>query len=126
MGNEGLLFERDGETSAISTALSAASTGSGSVLVIQGRAGIGKSRLLDFARDAADRGMTTLSAQGAEIETAFAFGVVKQLFDAQVRDSQIRGADLSRAPRSKRHRSSDSARFPMATARSRFYTACTG
>jgi DNA-binding CsgD family transcriptional regulator len=54
-------------------------------VVIEGAAGIGKSSVLDEGRiRAADAGMTVLSASGSEYERAFAYGVVRQLFEARL------------------------------------------
>ena len=50
-------------------------------MVVEGAAGIGKTRLVAEARRRAEStGMRTLSARGSELERAFAFGVVRQLF----------------------------------------------
>ena len=49
--------------------------------MIEGTAGIGKSRLLAEAAAQAAGGMRVLSARGGELEGDFAFGVVRQLFE---------------------------------------------
>ena len=55
-------------------------------MAIDGPAGVGKTTLLEAARSTAlDAGLLTLHARGAELERAFAFGVVRQLFDEIVR-----------------------------------------
>jgi DNA-binding CsgD family transcriptional regulator len=55
--------------------------------VIDGAAGVGKTSLLEATRSAASAsGLLTLRARGAELERAFAFGVVRQLFDEVLRD----------------------------------------
>ncbi|MBV9805894.1 MAG: AAA family ATPase [Solirubrobacterales bacterium] len=62
--------------------------GAGRLLVVEGSAGIGKSSLLAEARGrAADAGMTVLSARGSEIERAFSYGVVRQLFERRLADA---------------------------------------
>jgi DNA-binding CsgD family transcriptional regulator len=58
--------------------------------MVDGPAGVGKTSLLDAARAAAaEAGLLTLRARGAELERAFAFGVVRQLFDEILRDEAI-------------------------------------
>ena len=55
--------------------------------MVDGPAGVGKTSLLDATRAAAAAaGLLTLRARGAELERAFAFGVVRQLFDEVVRE----------------------------------------
>jgi hypothetical protein len=56
--------------------------GDGRFVVVEGGAGIGKTRLLSEARAlAADMAMRTLVARGGELEREFAFGLVRQLFE---------------------------------------------
>ena len=77
------LLERDGELSAIGTALDAAGAGTGGTLIVEGAAGIGKTRLLAAAAERARAaGFRVLGARGGEFESAFPFGVVRQLFEA--------------------------------------------
>ena len=53
---------------------------------MEGAAGIGKTSLLTYACDRAARtGMTVLMARGAEFEDGYAWGVVRQLFEARIR-----------------------------------------
>ncbi|HEY6494709.1 MAG TPA: ATP-binding protein [Trebonia sp.] len=67
-GRDGL-FERETELAAISGALNAARSGSGSLVLIEGPAGIGKSRLLAEARAmAGELGLAVLSARGIDLE----------------------------------------------------------
>ncbi len=78
----GLLLERQVDLSAITTELQAAKIGDGRVVVISGRAGIGKSSLLTAAQQAARAdGFTVLAARASELEREFAFGVARQLFE---------------------------------------------
>ena len=75
-----MLLERDEELAAVETLLSA-----GGVLLIEGGAGIGKTALLHAAcTHAGERGSAVLRARGAELETGFAFGVVRQLFERRL------------------------------------------
>jgi DNA-binding CsgD family transcriptional regulator len=76
------LLEREGELAALQEAVAAARAGEGRLVVIEGRAGIGKSSLLAEARAiASDADMRVLGARAGEHETEFAFGVVRQLFE---------------------------------------------
>ena len=66
----------------IQALLQAARGGAGRLLAIEGRAGMGKTRLLGEARKAADSAdLEMLTARGGELEQDFAFGVVRQLFE---------------------------------------------
>jgi predicted ATPase len=94
------LLERETELAAIDDALRAAGDGSGCTLIVEGAAGIGKTRLLDEACSiASDAGMHVLGARGGEFERAFPFGVVRQLFEGPLqsmpgpdRDAILTGA----------------------------------
>ncbi len=63
--------------------LSAARDGEGSLVLIEAPAGTGKTALLRSLRAQA-QGMRVLTAIGGELEREFAFGVVRQLFEAAV------------------------------------------
>src|SRR4051812_30490989 len=97
------LIEREPELEVISAAVRAASMGAGRLLVIEGPAGIGKTRLLMAARESAnDADMHVLHARGSELEREFPYGLVRQLFEpaiAGVRDEE-RQALMSGAARS--------------------------
>ena len=83
---ERLLLERAAELAAITAAIDAACAGTGSVLLVEGAAGIGKTWLLAHACErAADAGMTVLTARAAEYEDGYAWGVVRQLFELELR-----------------------------------------
>src|SRR5258708_24831389 len=76
------LLERDDVLARIDERLHEASAGRGSLLVLEGTAGIGKTRLvLAAGRHGRDLGLTTLSARGSELEQDFAYGIVRQLFE---------------------------------------------
>lgn len=78
---ERLLLERAAELATITAAIDSACAGTGSVLLVEGAAGIGKSRLLAYACErAAAANMTVLTARAAEYEDGYAWGVVRQLF----------------------------------------------
>jgi len=54
----------------------------GGLLVVEGRAGIGKTSLLDAACTTAQRnGRVVLRARGSDLESGFSFGIVRQLFE---------------------------------------------
>jgi AAA ATPase domain len=79
------LLERAEELAAVDAAIAGAETGAGRLVVIEGPAGIGKTSLLAEGRArAAASGLTVLSARASELEAAFSFGVVRQLFEAVV------------------------------------------
>ena len=76
---ESPLLERAAELDVIMTAIDAARAGTGSVLLIEGAAGIGKTRLLAYAcEQAAAADMTVLTARAAEYEDGYAWGVVRR------------------------------------------------
>src|SRR5580693_2968217 len=82
----GLLLDRAAELGVIAAAVESACSGTGSVLLVEGAAGIGKTSLLGYACDqAAKAGMTVLAARGAEFEDGYAWGAVRQLFEARIR-----------------------------------------
>jgi DNA-binding CsgD family transcriptional regulator len=80
------LLEREAELDALQAAVEDGAGGTGRLVVIEGDAGIGKSRLLEAAAEAAERsGMEALSARGTELERDFPFALVSQLFGPPVR-----------------------------------------
>ena len=80
------LRDRDRELEVISAAITAARSGSGTALIVEGPAGIGKTSLLAHAgRQAAAAEMTVLTARAAELEGGYAWGVARQLFEPAVR-----------------------------------------
>src|SRR4051812_28116816 len=78
-------FERERELGVVRGALGDARAGAGRLLVVEGPAGIGKSRLLDEAAAlASETRMTALRARGGELEQGYPFGVVIDLFEPYV------------------------------------------
>lgn len=76
------LLERERELDVLSALVSAAYRGAGHVVVVEGAAGIGKTRLLAAARAEGEQaGMRVLGARGSELEREFAYGMVRQLFE---------------------------------------------
>jgi DNA-binding CsgD family transcriptional regulator len=75
------LVDREAELRIGLSLLDGATVGRGRLLLVEGPAGIGKTRLLAALRELADaRGLHVLSASGAELERDFPFGAVRQLF----------------------------------------------
>ncbi|MGZ6564005.1 MAG: AAA family ATPase, partial [Solirubrobacteraceae bacterium] len=82
---EQVLLERDGDLDRIDQRLRGVIAGGGSLLLLEGPAGIGKTRLVLAAVERGrELGLATLSARGSELERDFAYGVVRQLFEATV------------------------------------------
>jgi DNA-binding CsgD family transcriptional regulator len=79
---ETLLLEREVQVAALEALAEETPSGGGRVVVIEGTAGIGKTRLLTEARAIAGAaGMRVLAARGGEFEGEFAYGIVRQLFE---------------------------------------------
>jgi DNA-binding CsgD family transcriptional regulator len=109
-----LLLERERELEELDALLRDAAQGNGRVVLVQGAAGIGKTRLLgETCSRAAGLGFEVLSARGGELEREFGFGIVRQLLegplsraDESLRAELLAGAAelaetvLSRSPRS--------------------------
>jgi hypothetical protein len=73
-----VMLERDEELAALSAAVSAAASGHGALVLVEGPAGIGKTTLL---RAACQDGPQTLTARGLALEQGFPYGIVRQLLD---------------------------------------------
>src|SRR3712207_1936582 len=92
------LLEREHELRMLEEMLRREDADAARLLVVEGAAGIGKSRLLEALRDrAADRGLRVLAARGSDLEREFAFGVVRQLFEPLVAGSADRARLLGGA-----------------------------
>ena len=79
------LLERERELGALEAAVTATADGAASLVLVEGPAGIGKSRLLAEARLLGEKHeLTVCSARGGELERDFPFGVVRQLFESQL------------------------------------------
>lgn len=111
VGNRGehaahCLVERATELQHIRVAVADAVRGAGSVIVVEGPAGIGKTRLLDTAcAEAANEGLALLRARGGILERELAHGAVRLLLerplaalDDVVRDDVLEGAAALAAP----------------------------
>jgi DNA-binding CsgD family transcriptional regulator len=83
------LVEREIELETIREAVQSAAAGTGRLVVIEGPAGIGKTRLLRAARESAgDAAMHVLHARGAELERDFPYGLARQLFEQALAGAQ--------------------------------------
>ena len=79
------LLERDAELAELEAALAGVIAGAGTLVVVEGAGGIGKSRLVAAARQrAAASGLCVLAARASELERSFSFGVVRQLLEPAV------------------------------------------
>lgn len=79
------MLEREFEVAAIRDLLEAPLHGEGVALVVEGAPGIGKTTLLRAAHERAHAsGVQVLTAVGGELERAFPFGLVRQLFERRV------------------------------------------
>lgn len=76
------LLERERELKALDALIGAACRGAGQLVLVEGAAGIGRTRLLTAARAQAQQAdMRVLVARGSNLEREFAYGVVRQLFE---------------------------------------------
>src|SRR4051794_4780661 len=76
------LLERQHELEELDGLLEGARAGRGRLVLVEGPAGIGKTRLLQSAADRARGGeVVVLSARASELDRDFPFGLVRQLFD---------------------------------------------
>ncbi|MEU4040797.1 AAA family ATPase [Streptomyces antibioticus] len=74
-----MLLERDAELAALRTAVDDPST---AAVVVRGGPGLGKTVLLREAeRLAGEAGMQVLTARGTELESSYAFGGIRQIFE---------------------------------------------
>ncbi len=102
-----MLLEREAQLERLSESIrTTVSERSGSLVMISGPAGLGKTALLQAARELAEQaGMQVLRARASDLEQEFAFGVVRQLFegpldraDPETRPALFRGAAALASP----------------------------
>lgn len=92
------LLERERELAELSEAIEAACAGSGCFAAIEAAAGLGKTRLLQAARESGRAaGMRVLAARATELERDFPFALALQLVRAEALADL--GASLRRAGR---------------------------
>lgn len=76
------LVERESQLAALAGLLRVSREGGGNLAVVEGPAGIGKTRLVrEAAEQARGAGARVLSARGGEFERDFSYGIVRQLFE---------------------------------------------
>jgi len=76
------LLEREGEVAQLGALIQAAHGEAGRFVLVEGGAGIGKTRVLAVAREQGrEAGMLVLHARGGELEREFSYGIVRQLFE---------------------------------------------
>ena len=80
-----VILERDAELAALAAAVAAAEAGHGTLALVEGPAGIGKTTLLRAA--CREPGPRVLAARGLALEQGFPYGIVRQLLDP------VRGED---------------------------------
>jgi DNA-binding CsgD family transcriptional regulator len=79
------LLEREEQLERVELLLAQARDGRGVLVLFEGAPGIGKSRLLGAACEAAEAlGVQVLRARGGELERDFSYGVVRQLFESHL------------------------------------------
>ena len=89
------LFEREAERAQLTSALERAREGVGTVALLAGPAGVGKSSLLEAAKvEAPELGLNVAAATASPLEREFAFGVALRLFEPLVAGSAEPLADL--------------------------------
>ncbi len=94
------LVDRGRETAALRRMVEDVAAGTSSCVIVEGPAGIGKSRLLaETARLATAGGIRVLSARGSQLEQSFGYGAVRQLFESSLGDPGRRDQVLAGAAR---------------------------
>jgi DNA-binding CsgD family transcriptional regulator len=79
------LREREAELELLGGLVAGAGAGEGALVVVEGQAGVGKTSLLRAAaRRGEAEGLRVLRGRGSELDRAFAFGLVRQLFEVEV------------------------------------------
>ena len=90
------LVGRERELATLRAALHEVFDGNGRLALIDGPAGIGKSRLLqEVRREAAGGGALVLTARGSQLERDFAYGAVRQLYEGLLADPERRARLLA-------------------------------
>jgi DNA-binding CsgD family transcriptional regulator len=80
------LHERDDELGLLVDALNAAADGRGNAVLLEGAAGLGKTSVLEQTCEAArEFSFAVAVARGSELESPYAWGVVRQLFESRLR-----------------------------------------
>ena len=91
-----VLLERDHELQSLDRVVQAARAGEAVLALIEGPAGIGKSKLLSQAGEMASAaGFDVLQARGSDLERELPYGIVRQLFEPLLLDPDRRERLLS-------------------------------
>ena len=86
-GADDRLVESDGDLAQVQVAIELAVSGEGSLVFVQGPAGIGKTGLLTaFMQRAVSAGFDVFAARCSELERDLTHGVVRQLFERRMLD----------------------------------------
>lgn len=89
------LVERQAVLGTLADCVAGTAAGAGRAVVVEGPPGIGKSALLAaFGQVARESGCRMLTARGGELESDFAFGVVRQLLESPVRSLEAAERDF--------------------------------
>ena len=125
------LLERAEELAVLDGAIAATRSAGGRLVMIEGPPGIGKTSLLSEGRArAAAAGFSVLQARGSELEAAFSFGVVRQLFEPVLTqagpDREATLLLVQRPTRADSFAPAPRSGSRTRTSRSRFYTVSTG
>jgi DNA-binding CsgD family transcriptional regulator len=79
------LLEREAEVDGLRALVTRTAGGAGGLVVVEGQAGVGKTELLRSVSALGEAaGLRVLRGRGAELDRAFAFGVVRQLLEREV------------------------------------------
>ncbi len=95
----GPLLDREGEIGRLRRLVDATAASRGELVLVEGEAGIGKTRLVGAARAAAcEAGLSVLGARGAELEGELAFGVARELLGRTAGERPLHGAAALAGP----------------------------
>jgi DNA-binding CsgD family transcriptional regulator len=96
IAGDGLLLERDRELGVLDGLVRDTVDGRPAVALVEGPAGIGKTRLLwEAGEKASAAGFRVLAARGSDLERELPFGVVRQLFEPALFDPEERARWLT-------------------------------
>ncbi|AEM85967.1 helix-turn-helix transcriptional regulator [Streptomyces violaceusniger] len=106
------MLERDERLGRLTELIDRGDEETGTTGIISGAVGFGKTALLEvLVARAADRGYTVLSAAGSQVQRAFPYGVMEQLF----LDAEVAGADMDLHASLQRVREAQEERSPLAS-----------
>jgi DNA-binding CsgD family transcriptional regulator len=92
------LLDRSQPLERLEATITAAAGGRGSVVVVSGEPGIGKTALLGHAAANAG-GLRVLTARGGELERQYAYGAVRQLFEGAIAGAEGLFSGAAGSPR---------------------------